>query len=230
MKAIEGYDSYFVDEEGNIFSTRQGFLNQLHPCVCPNGYAMIGLIDPSGKHKKELVHRLVGKAFIPNPQNLPEINHKDKVRNNNRVENLEWSTRMDNLLDSYETMSPVRNFLTCDLFLGNKHIGKFQSICAAARRGKELGFNYYSLEKYLVCGDMRIVPQNGDRRPTIVRKSKQQRGPFDLFVKNELTGTYCLKREAAEAAHKLYGVNAKKLVSCNIHKKLEIEIKPHVSV
>lgn len=77
---------------------------------------------------------------------------------------------------------------------------------------------------------MRIVPQNGDRKPTIARKSKQQRGPFDLFVKNELIGTYCLKREAAEVAHNLYGVSIKELVSRNVHKKLNIEIKPHVSV
>ena len=44
----------------------------------------------NGKQKRKLIHRLVAEAFIPNPNNLPQINHKDEKPNNNNVDNLEW--------------------------------------------------------------------------------------------------------------------------------------------
>ena len=65
---------------------------------------------------------------------MPEVNHKDKNRANNNVENLEWCTRINNLYDSYETMSPIRNFRECSLYreYDNKFIKNFESIKAAS--------------------------------------------------------------------------------------------------
>lgn len=68
--------------------TKGGLLKQ--EC-CRNGYVRVALYL-NGKSKHFLVHRLVGIAFIDNPNNLPEINHKDEIKNNNTVENLEWCT------------------------------------------------------------------------------------------------------------------------------------------
>lgn len=70
---------------------------------------MIRLLKPDGTRKSFLVHRLVATAFIPNPDNLPEVNHKDKNTQNPNMNNLEWCTRKANLLDSYKTMGPARN-------------------------------------------------------------------------------------------------------------------------
>ena len=62
----------------------------LVPNVGNHGYLTVGLCK-DGKNKTQLVHRLVATAFIPNPEGLPQINHKDGVRTNDTVSNLEWS-------------------------------------------------------------------------------------------------------------------------------------------
>ena len=68
----------------------------LHPTDNSFGYLMIQLTK-NGAQKNFLVHRLVAKAFIPNPNNYPEINHKDENKYNNCVENLEWCTKLYNM-------------------------------------------------------------------------------------------------------------------------------------
>lgn len=63
----------------------------LSSCKRPDGYYTVGL-SINGKAKSFLIHRLVALTFIPNPDNLPEINHKDENKSNNCVDNLEWCT------------------------------------------------------------------------------------------------------------------------------------------
>lgn len=65
------------------------------------GYKMVHLYCGNNKRKAETVHRLVAMAFLPNPDNLPCINHKDETRTNNNVDNLEWCTYAYN--NSYGT-------------------------------------------------------------------------------------------------------------------------------
>lgn len=60
------------------------------------GYWVTGLTVDTGNQKTFLVHRLVGKAFIPNPNNYPQINHKDLDRLNDAIDNLEWCTGAQN--------------------------------------------------------------------------------------------------------------------------------------
>ena len=61
-----------------------------------NGYLRVNLVK-DGRSKQHSVHRLVAKAFIPNPQNLETVNHKDEDKTNNAVSNLEWLSIGDNI-------------------------------------------------------------------------------------------------------------------------------------
>lgn len=71
------------------------------------GYEQVGLsID--GVLKGHLVHRLVAQAFLPNPDNLPEVNHKDGNKANNTLDNLEWISRKDNALHGTRTLGKNR--------------------------------------------------------------------------------------------------------------------------
>lgn len=102
-KDIGGYEGlYQVSKYGRIISlprkcgfsyTEKKFLKiRINKC----GYRYVVLYK-NNKPKNLLVHRLVAEAFIPNPNNLPCVNHKDEDKTNNRVENLEWCTQKYNV-------------------------------------------------------------------------------------------------------------------------------------
>lgn len=64
-------------------------------------YLQVRLVGKSGRTKNYLVHRLVAQAFLPNPQNKPEVNHKDNDPRNNQLENLEWTTTKENIIHAH---------------------------------------------------------------------------------------------------------------------------------
>lgn len=69
----------------------------LSPSINNSGYEIIILNKPNHKTICRTIHRLVAEAFIPNPNNLTDVNHKDENKKNNMVENLEWLTHKDNM-------------------------------------------------------------------------------------------------------------------------------------
>lgn len=66
------------------------------------GYEIVGLTH-NGKERNVFIHILVATAFIPNPENKPEVNHKDGIKSHNYVSNLEWVTTSENILHAYKT-------------------------------------------------------------------------------------------------------------------------------
>lgn len=86
FKPVKGYEGlYYITEEGKVYSSIQN--KWLKTWADNQGYLVVTL---QGKKKK--IHRLVAEAFIPNPDNLPVVNHKDENKSNPFVDNLEWCT------------------------------------------------------------------------------------------------------------------------------------------
>ena len=94
IKNVKGYEGlYIIDEYGNIFSIASN--RYLSKQIDKYGYECIALTKNSiTRHFK--IHRLVAEAFIPNPNNYPQINHKDENKLNNNIDNLEWCTNYYN--------------------------------------------------------------------------------------------------------------------------------------
>lgn len=94
-KTIAGTDGeYQVSDTGLVKTTKTGRI--LRPSVSRHGYERVCLFKMD-RERRYRVHRLVAMAFIPNPDNLPQVNHKDGNKRNNHVSNLEWITNEDNM-------------------------------------------------------------------------------------------------------------------------------------
>jgi hypothetical protein len=106
---IEGYEGlYMVSNFGRVVSFQGCNPRIMKLGMTHKGYQCVGL-QKEKQHKTCVVHRLVAKAFIPNPDNLPQVNHKDECKTNNRVDNLEWCT--DKYNHNYGTyIERQRNF------------------------------------------------------------------------------------------------------------------------
>lgn len=100
-KEIKGFDDYYINTNGNIihlirFNNVVIEARKITPQSDGNGYLFIYLNKNKYPIMKK-IHRLVAETFIPNPNNLPCVNHKDEVKSNNNVNNLEWCTNSYNV-------------------------------------------------------------------------------------------------------------------------------------
>ena len=89
MRPIPGFENYLINTKGDVYSLHSNAF--LKPWKNKKGYLKLEL-RKNGKRNNCSVHRLVAVTFIPNPCNLPEVNHKDENKSNNSPENLEWCT------------------------------------------------------------------------------------------------------------------------------------------
>lgn len=95
-KEIAGYEKYFVSDKGRVKSLKRGGERILKPQFNKKGYLIVNL-SKNGKVRGFLVHRLVAEAFVPNPKNLPEVDHLNDNPADCRADNLEWVTHSENI-------------------------------------------------------------------------------------------------------------------------------------
>ena len=99
---IEGYeDDYQISNYGRVKSLKHGKEKILKPSLLREGYLKVEL-SLNNNQEQKLIHILVAKAFIPNPENKPQVNHIDSDKFNCCVENLEWATVSENTIHAYK--------------------------------------------------------------------------------------------------------------------------------
>lgn len=102
MVIAECNSIYHISDHGQVKSYKRGKERILKPTLTSNGYAAVK-ICANGKRKIHKIHRLVALAFIPNPEQKGDVNHKDGNKANNHVDNLEWNTRKENVNHAWQT-------------------------------------------------------------------------------------------------------------------------------
>lgn len=109
MINIPNYPNYFINENGEVFSTMRSIVpKRLGIGTDKQGYLFVQL-QLDGVQTFHLVHRLVAQCFIPNPNNLPCVLHKDDNPSNPQKSNLFWGTHTDNMKDKVHKRRDLKN-------------------------------------------------------------------------------------------------------------------------
>ena len=96
MKLIKGTTRYYITLDGNVINKDTGRI--MKPEITPKGYYRISIVLSDGSKIKAFIHKLVAQAYIDNPLNKPQVNHKDQNKANNHRNNLEWVTNQENMI------------------------------------------------------------------------------------------------------------------------------------
>ena len=141
---IKGYEGqYQVSNKGNVRSVaRKDSIGRkcggrtLKPAYDKDGYLLVSLYK-NGKAKKKRIHRLVIEAFVPNPNNLPDVNHLDEIKTNNELSNLEWCTRRynTNYGTRIERIVQIQSKKVRAVNIKTGEVIRFKSTAEAGRKG-----------------------------------------------------------------------------------------------
>lgn len=129
---------YFVTKQGDVIQEVKN--KKLTQFIDKYGYRGVNL-KLKGEWKRYLVHRLVAKVYIPNPDNKPQVNHKDGDKTNNHVDNLEWCTNQENR--NHAVLNLLHKHQKYSLKKDNVFLGNFNSSKEIAER--------FNLDQSAIC-------------------------------------------------------------------------------
>tara|TARA_R110000822_G_scaffold90160_1_gene208615 strand:- start:406 stop:843 length:438 start_codon:yes stop_codon:yes gene_type:complete len=102
---IQDYPNYLIYEDGRVWSKNRKKNMATH--LSHKGYELVRICK-NGKHKGFSIHRLIAIHYIPNPNDYPEVDHINRIRNDNRIENLKWSNQSNNQLNTNRNVSNIK--------------------------------------------------------------------------------------------------------------------------
>lgn len=141
------YQDIYIENVDVYKKQKNGTFHKLSKWIDNLGYYMVAF-RVSGKKKYVRVHRLIAETLIPNPNNLPMVNHKDTDKLNNSLINLEWCTNSYNTQEAYDC-NLYKSTYRCDvraIHKDSKEVFEFTSIRECA---KELGLNRKTITSIL---------------------------------------------------------------------------------
>jgi len=143
-KTIEGFENYEVSTEGEVRNKKTGRV--LKQWLNENGYLQV-VLCLNGKKTVKRVHRLVAEAFIPNPDNNPQVNHIDEDKTDNRVDNLNWMTAKENSNYGTSTQRQAENISKPIIVIYRDNT--YEEFPSATIAAKELGLWQQNIVKVL---------------------------------------------------------------------------------
>lgn len=199
-RVIPNYPKYEVSSDGLVRSVSPHFGGRprlLTQRLTQTGYYAIQLSQEDGKRKWNFVHRLVAAAFIPNPDNLPVVHHKDETPTNNRVENLQWCSLRDNFFfgtspqrqsESLRRSHAIRaGRITPEQAIPDTS-SKRIVVLPSPWQEEELANDWRAIPGYSLnyevnsVGQVRAVNYNNSGRPRILKQRLNKEGYFRIGI------------------------------------------------
>lgn len=163
----EGFSNYYINKDGQVAKIKDGKVKLLNDRPNAYGYRRVSMVNDEGKRKDRLVHVLLMKTFVPNPENKRCVNHIDGNKANNKLENLEWVTHSENTTHMHRVLNKHTSIHPCDLYYLGEFHKSFDSIQEACEYAKEtFGASYTSLQKYFTSNGCAIIKKSA----TTIRK------------------------------------------------------------
>lgn len=139
---IKEFEKYYINKAGIVITTTYNNIKIIQGKLDKDGYRTVGLYTEDGIRRHRRVHRLVAETFIPNPKNLPVVNHLNGIKDDNRVANLEWTTISGNTLHGFRVLGRVpeaTNNITTTL--KHKTTGEILSFVSRKECGEYFGYS-----------------------------------------------------------------------------------------
>ena len=151
---INDYPNYLIYEDGRVWSkTRKIFLK---PCNNNNDY-MFAILYKNGKSKNKYIHRLIAIHYILNPNNKPEVDHINRIKTDNRIENLRWATRQEQIDNRNVISNTGEKYINISTYLIKNTIYKYYNIEKKKCFRKLLSCKKYTLQDAIKLRDELLI-------------------------------------------------------------------------